>query len=372
MAKVLTQIAIDKLKPGLARREVPDGKESGLYFVCQPSGSMGWALRYRFAGKPRKFTIGPYPGISLAKARTEAARAKTSVADGIDPSAAKIAAKMAARAAREEDADLIEKVVETFVARHAKPKQKETTSREVERCLNREIVARWRGRRLSKISKADIHELLDSIVDRGADIQANRTLAAVRRMCNWAVERGLIATSPCTGIKAPTAERSRDRVLSDDELKAVWQVSEAIGWPFGPMVRLLLVTGQRRSEVSGMRWAEIDLDAKIWTLPRTRSKNGKAHAVHLNALAIEILQALPRVSGKAGYVFSTTGETGVSGFSRVKDRLDTKLPADMPNWRLHDLRRTFASGCAKLGIAVHVVEAALNHRSGTIRGVAAV
>jgi integrase len=372
MARALTQIAIDKLKPATVRREIADGKESGLYFVLQPSGGMSWALRYRFGAKPRKYTIGPYPQISLAKARAEASRAKASIADGIDPGAAKTAAKRAEKAAREEETDLVERVVETFVARYVKPKQKAATARETERCLNREIVARWRGRRLSKISKADVHELLDSIVDRGAEIQANRTFAAVRRMCNWSIERGIISASPCAGIKPPTPERSRDRVLTDGELKAVWEAAEAIGWPFGPMVQLLMLTGQRRSEVAGMGWAEIDFDARTWTLPKERSKNSRAHAIPLSQQAIAILRALPRIAGKQGLVFTTSGETSISGHSRAKDRLDAELPADMPEWTLHDLRRTFASGCAKLGIAVHVVEAVLNHRSGTIRGVAAV
>src|SRR5262245_33889297 len=251
MAKALTQLAIDNLKPGPARREIPDGKEGGLYLVLQPSGAMSWALRYRFEGKPKKFTIGPLPDIGLAKARAEATKAKASLANGVDPAALKTATKRAEKAAREDEIDLIEKVVESFVSRYVRPKQKSATARETERCLHREIVARWRGRRLSKITKADIHALLDSIVDRGADIQANRVFATLRRMCNWAMERGLIAVSPCTGIKPPTAERSRDRVLSDDELKDVWKAAEAIGWPFGPLVRLLILSGQRRSEVAG-------------------------------------------------------------------------------------------------------------------------
>jgi integrase len=372
MAKNLTQIAIDNLKPGPARREVPDGKEGGLYLVIQPSGSMSWALRYRFEGKPRKFTIGPYPAIGLAKARAETSKAKSAIADGVDPAAQKTAAKRAEKASQEDESGLVEKAVETFIARYAKPKQKEATAYETERVLTKEIVGRWRGRPLSKITKADVHDLLDSIVDRGSPIQANRTLAALRRMCGWAVERGLLAASPCAGIKAPAAERSRDRVLTDDELKAVWQASEAIGWPFGPLVRLLILTGQRRSEIAEMRWQEIDFDKRIWTLPRERSKNAQAHSVSLSGQVIEILESLPRVSGKPGYVFTINGETSVSGFAKAKERLDTKLPQGMADWTLHDLRRTFTSGAARLGVAVHVLEAALNHKSGAIRGVAAV
>jgi integrase len=135
---------------------------------------------------------------------------------------------------------------------------------------------------------------------------------------------------------------------------------------------LLILIGQRRSEIAEMRWSEIDFGAKLWSLPKERSKNGQAHSVPLSAQAIEILQGLPRVSGNLGYVFTTNGHTPVSGFAKAKQRLDAKLPQGMLDWTLHDLRRTFASGAARLGIAVHIVEAVLNHKSGTIKGVAAV
>lgn len=370
MAKALTVKAIENLNPGGARREIPDGLIAGLYLCVQPTGHMAWAVRYRHHGRPRKLTIGAYPGIGLKDARELASRALVAVASGGDPAADKQAAKAAARPG--DDRDLVEKVVAQFVERYAKAHQRPRTAYETERVLNREVVARWRGRRLSDLGKADIHELLDEIVDRGSPIQANRALAAMRRMCGWAIERGLTDKSPCDGVRAPAAERSRDRVLSDDELKAVWKASDVIGWPFGALVRLLILAGQRRSEIAEMRWREIDFDAKVWTLPRERSKNGQAHVVPLSDAAVAVLRSLPRVAGKAGYVFSTNGETPVSGFARAKERLNAELPPDMPGWTLHDLRRTFASGCARLGIAVHVVEAALNHRSGTIRGVAAI
>jgi hypothetical protein len=142
VAKALTQIAIDNLKPGSARREVPDGKESGLYLVVQPGRSMSWALRYRFGGRPRKLTLGPYPQFPLAKARAEAA-------------------KRAKKPKEEEDRDLVEKAVETFIVHYAEQKQKDATAYETKRVLNKEIAARWRGRRLSKITKSDVHDLLD-------------------------------------------------------------------------------------------------------------------------------------------------------------------------------------------------------------------
>jgi integrase len=134
----------------------------------------------------------------------------------------------------------------------------------------------------------------------------------------------------------------------------------------------MLLTGQRRGEIGGMRWDEIDLDTKTWTLPAARAKNNREHVVPLSDAAIAILMALPRIHSSEGFVFTMSGAQPVSGFFLAKKRMDALLPAGMPGWTLHDLRRTFASGCARLGIAVHVVEAVLNHKSGTIRGVAAV
>jgi integrase len=188
---------------------------------------------------------------------------------------------------------------------------------------------------------------------------------------HWARQRGIIEVSPCLDIERPAPEHSRDRVLSDEEVRAVWHACEALGSPFGALIRLLILTGQRRGEVGEMRWSEVDLAGKMWVLPKERCKNKKAHSVPLSRLAVEIFESLPRIYAAQDFVFTITGSAPVTGFARAKERLDAMLP-DMAAWTLHDLRRSFASGCARLGIAVHVVEAALNHRGGAIKGVAAV
>jgi integrase len=220
-------------------------------------------------------------------------------------------------------------------------------------------------------------------VDRGAPIVANRTLAIFRRLCNWSVERGIIAFSPCDKIKAPAAEESRDRVLTDDEIRLAWGAFDSVGWPFGPIAKLLLLTGARRDEVASARWSEIDLAAKTWTIAKERSKNGVAHEVPRSDAAARILAELPRIGErKDALVFSTTGRTAVSGFSKAKEQIDAAMldalkgaagDVEAPTrWTFHDLRRTAASGMAGLSIPPHVVEAVLNHKSGTIKGVAAV
>lgn len=366
VAKELTALAIEKIKPGPARREIPDGRVGGLYFIIQPSGKRSWAVRYRFGGKPWKFTIGAFPAIDLKRARVLAGDAKDKVAEGKNPGAEKKATKTATIPAN----DIVETVAARFILQYAKRNLKPSTAAEIERILNREIVPAWRGRRLSEIRRPDIHDLLDSIVD-GAPVAANRTLSWFRRMCSWAVERGLIEVNPCTGIKAPAIETARDRILSDAELAAVWRATETLDDPYGAFVRILVLSGQRRTEVAGIRWSEIDLEAKVWILPGARAKNAREHQIPLSDSAIEILRALPRIAG-SDLIFTLNGRNRITGFSLVKDRLDELMPTGTPAWTIHDLRRSFASGCARLGIAVHVVEAALNHRSGTIKGVAAI
>jgi len=386
MAKSLTIKALENLKPSATRREVPDGHTRGLFFVLQPSGAASWAYRYRLAGKSRKLTIGPYPNIGLTAARKLASDAANVIARGDDPAAKKQAAKIAAREAASETGDLVENVVEAFIARHAKPNTRDW--RETQRLLTKEAVSQWRGRRLGDIGRADVHRLLDGIVDRGAPVGANRTFAQVRKMCRWAVERGIIERSPCDGVRPPSAEKTRDRVLSDEELRLIWRACDAIAWPFGPLVKLLMLTSARIGEVAEMTWAEVDAKAKTWTIPKERAKNRVAHEIPLSAPALAIIETLPRVSGSKGapgFVFTTTGQTPVSGFSRAKANIDKAIldalreaatdpeKIEAPDhWTYHDLRRTSASGMAGLGIAPHVIEAVLNHRSGVIRGVGAI
>lgn len=177
------------------------------------------------------------------------------------------------------------------------------------------------------------------------------------------------------GLKPPSPEVSRDRVLTDSELVAAWKAAEQIGYPFGPMVQMLILTGQRRSEVLEAEWREFDLDAATWTIPRGRAKNDRAHVVPLAPHALQILCGLPHVGQRPRLLFTTTGETAFSGVSKATERLRSLAAALLPDgdeaapWRLHDLRRTFASGCGRLKIPVHVVEKALNHTSGTHAGI---
>jgi integrase len=186
---------------------------------------------------------------------------------------------------------------------------------------------------------------------------------------SWALDRGMIEVNPIAGLKPPHKEESRERVLSDQEIQALWVSADAEGYPFGDAVKVLTLTGQRRGEVAGMRWSEMDLDSGSWTIPAIRSKNRQSHEVPLSAPALTLVRSLPRFLG-SDWVFTTNGKSPISGFGRFKRRLQSN--AGPWGWRIHDIRRTVASGMARLGVEPHVVEKVLNHRAGIISGVAAI
>ena len=253
------------------------------------------------------------------------------------------------------------------------------------RLLEKEIIGPWRGRRLADVSRRDVNLLLDDIVERGAPIAANRVLAIFRKFCKWAVSREIISHSPCEGVLARSTETPRDRVLDDRELRLIWNAANTLGWPYEAIVKLLLLTGARRGEVVGMRWAEVDFERKLWSLPADRVKNKRPHTLPLPSLALAILQALPRIENRDGLVFPARTKRGknigpVSGFSKAKRRLDHAIAElvvaegspSLPQFGLHDLRRSVASGMAKLGVDLHVIERCLNHASGSFGGIVGV
>jgi len=361
----LTVKNVEAMRPSAERREIADGLMSGLYLIVQPSGARSWAVRYRHHGQSRKHTLGPYPAIDLKAARTLAGKALRAVAEGRDPGREKIAARAA-------KADSVDRIVEDFLERHVRRSNRPRTAQETERLLRQHVLPRWRGRMVHDIARRDVLDILDRVVDGGAPIAANRVFAAVRKFFNWCVARDILAASPCAGVKPPTAERARDRVLSDDELRRVWAAAEKLGGTFGPLVKLLALTGQRRDEVAGIRWDELDLDTRLWTLPPARTKNNQPHEIPLSKAALAVLQNVPRITSSPFVLTTNGGASPASGYSKNKRRLDALLPAGMPAWRLHDLRRTCASGLARLGINLPVIEKVLNHSSGSFAGIVGV
>jgi len=330
-------------------------------------GAKSWVAVCRVADptgpdrrKQRYVTLGRYPALSLAEARERACDVLKEAGKGIDPVEVRAEEKRAKASIIS-----VDQAIDEFIERYAK---KHTRSwKETERVLETYALPKWKGRALPSITPADIHQILDPLTDDGKAYMANRLLATVRKFFNWCKQRQWIKDVPTEGIAPPGKEQARDRVLDWDELVDVWNAADQMGWPFGPFFRLLIVTGQRRSEVSNMKWDQIDLDGNLWTLPKEETKSDRLHQVPLSPMALEIINSLPKTSD---LLFSTTGTTPISGFSRAKKEID-KL-SEVTGWRIHDLRRTVASGMAENGIAPHVIEKVLNHSSGQISGIAAV
>lgn len=362
-----TDAMVERLKPTDRRQELPDSLVTGLYLTIQPTGRKGWQVRYRAPGAHRRMTLGPYPLVSLRDAREKARDVLRQVLVGGDPAGEARAENAAVQELRDRDA--IRNVVDQFFKRHGNQNRSAAETRAI---LDRELLPTFGDMPIGEFTRHDAVSILDAITDRGSPIAANRFLAHLKTLMTWAKGRGIIDASPVDGLKPPAKEVTRDRVLNDPEIRTFWQATESMGYPFGPMFRLLLLTGQRLNEVAGMRRNEI-ADG-VWTIPGERAKNGNPHPVPLSPQARAILDGMPRID--APYAFTTTGKTPVSGFSAAKRTLDRLMAQIAENeiepWRVHDLRRTAATLMASLRIPPHVVEAVLNHRSGTIRGVAAV
>jgi integrase len=344
----LTVKDVEAKRAAPERREIPDDYMRGLYLIVQPTGAKSWAVRYRLSGKSAKHTIGPYPAFGLKDARDKAAEVLRTVAEGRNP--------------QQQQAGTVAKAVEQFLERHGKTYRPKPLY-EAKRRLQLYLTDEWGNRKLDNITRADVRAML-SRIDK--PVAANRVHSIVRKFFNWAVENDLIANSPVAGVKAPNKEASRDRVLSDDELKAVWRAAEKIGHPFGAILQLLILTGQRRGEVTGMRWSEIG--GETWCLPRERVKNDRRHEVPLSRQALAILKRAPRI-GESEYVFTLNGTAPYNGF-KAKERFDEAV--GIAPWTVHDLRRTAASGMAKLGVSLVVIEKILNHVSGSLAGIVGV
>jgi integrase len=261
-------------------------------------------------------------------------------------------------------ADRVEDLLESFIAQRLAQNR---SAGEISRLLRREVGKLWAGRSIHAISKRDVVEVISAVEQRGAPAAANKTLKSLKTFLRWCVGRAVLDQSPAEGVPLPAKEVARDRVLNDQELAQVILAARKVGGPYGGIVELLALTGQRREEVAGMRWDELDLAQRIWTLPKSRTKNAKEHVVHLSEQAIAVLQ---RADNKGPFVFSVLGTNPFQEFSRRKRRLDQL--SGVAEWRLHDLRRTCVSGMARLGVAPHVADKILHHQAGTISGVAAV
>jgi integrase len=228
------------------------------------------------------------------------------------------------------------------------------------------VLPHWGTKSIHDIKKRDVVDLISEVSQR-AKYSGYRLLKTLKTFFRWCIGRAVIDISPAEGISSDFRETSRDRVLTDDELAAVLCGARQMPWPYGGIVEFLALTGQRREEVNQLKWHEIDEETQTWCIPAVRSKNGKAHIVHLSEPALVVIEGRPRNSE---FVFATSMGKHFQAFAKGKRKLDDLC--DVNGWRLHDLRRTVVLGMARLGVPPHVADKILNHQSGTISGVAAV
>ncbi len=340
---MFTDAKIAAIKPAVkGQDEYPDAKVTGLRLRVGTSGKKVWIVRRRAGAKLINRTLGTYPAMSLAKARDAALRVIEAL----------------------EEAGGTESLDRTFGAAVTawleKKRADKTRNKSVDlqdRRLALHVLPKWKDRKLVEIRRADVRELIGGLE---GDVLPNRVLTTVRTVFRYALSQDWIEASPAEGIVKPKDEAARDRWLSMEEVVRVWNAAGLLGYPFGPFVRLLLLTGQRRTEVASMRWDALDLEAGTWILRAADTKGAREHLVPLSAPALAILKELPEMGP---FAFTSDGETHIQAYAKAKSQLDKFIATggEIEPWRFHDLRRTAATHMVRLGVLEEVVGRVLNH-----------
>jgi integrase len=355
-----------RLPEGKSDYVVFDDKLHGFGVRLREGGARNWIVQFRVGSQQRRKTIGSVEKLSAGVAREAARRDLAAVELGGDPMADKAAER--ARAAQ-----TLEHVAERYLSRQ-EGRLRARSYAEVRRHL-RDHWLPLMGSPVAAITRRDVAARLQDMKDTNGGYAANRARASLSALFAWAIREGLVEANPVIGTNRPVDEQARDRVLDDAELVAIWRAAR--GDDYGMIVRLLMLTGQRREEVGGMAKAEIDLVARKWTIPAHRTKNARAHEAPLSDLALELLKAAIEREGREdrNFIFGQAAG-GFTGWSPAKSALDRRIAnatgVPVQPWRLHDLRRTAATRMADLGVQPHVIEAVLNHVSGSKAGVAGV
>lgn len=350
----LTDLLIQKIRaPASGQIEIFDARSPGLSLRCGSSGTKVFYLAYRIKPdrKRRRGKLGVYPVMKLAEARDARIDKLAQVSKGVDP--------FAMREIAETDSFPFDVCAERFITEHIERKSKRPN--DATRIIRKEFVDVWGSLDVRDITKSDVRDVLNAIVERGAAVSANRALARVRKLFNWLVDVDVLDRSPCYRLPTPVAEISRDRVLSDAEIAAIWNATASCGYPYEPFVKLLVLLGQRRSEVAAIRWADVDLSAALWTMPNRSTKNRETHLLPLSTLAVEIIGTCPYVSGSA-FLFPSARDRNrhMSGFAVMKTKLDNL--SGVKDWVLNDCRRSMATHMPALGIDETVIERIQNHK----------
>jgi integrase len=380
MARKLTSKGIERVKAPIDRdqEEHWDTEVSGLGLRVGAKGTKAFTLLTKTLvnGKMKnvRITLGRFPAMTLAEARSMAIEYKTLAQQGTDPRKAKQmaqrekvkASRLTFSVCRDEFLEAGKKYGIGRGRKKAKSAWREKTLKDNTWALSK--FSAWNNFSIRDISEHDISDALRKIEEAVSDTKgrkltgassAHRSFEVLNTMMNWCVRKRLLDSSPCQFVDEVPEKLQRDRTLDDDEMQAIWKACDIHGGPLADCLKVLILTGQRLKEISEMKWIEVNLKKSVLTLDGNRTKNGLPHVVPLSPLAKSIIKNQERIGG---YVFSTKGTTPVVGFSKTKKSLDRK--SNVNNWRIHDFRRTMVTGMNEMGIAPHIVEAVVNHISG--------
>lgn len=348
----LTDLTIRRLKPPPAGRlELFDPALSGFGVRVSPRGRKSWFVFVRLHRRLLRISLGTWPAVGLAEARRRAREAIVAASAGRDPRQ---------RVADAHDAT-VGAVAERFVAEWAKPRNRRW--RETERILAHDVLPYWGRRPLASIRRREIAAWYALLAQR-APVLANRALSTVKRLCAWCCDVGLLEADPAAGLRIALPERPRQRLLSEDEIRALWSAWTTMGYPWGTAAALLPLTAVRRGELGGMRWSEVDPSARLWTIPAARMKSGRPHTVPLSTMAWHLLDAIPRHAATDA-VFLTRVGPGLHGWDRAIAH--ARALSGVADWRPHDLRRWARTTMARLGVRPEIAEACLGHSVPTIQ-----
>jgi integrase len=344
----ITDAWLRKLKPPVEREDFRDRGTRGLQLRSSPSGVKTFSFVFRLGSKMGRATLGRYPDVDLKFARTKADEFRKLVSQGIDPRSEK-------RAKRRLQEMTVELMVHEFIQTYAKPKN--SSWKQAESNLRLYLSNFYGTQPISEVTRADIHQTLDDLIARDKQTAANRALAHIRKFFGWLVERGYLNHSPADHIKPRHKESERDRVLSDAEIKAIWNAAEAMSGPYSAWLKLLLLCGQRRVETASMRRSQI-IDGS-WHLSATDTKNKQPHIIPLPNQAQRLVDQLIEKEGNFLIKSGRNGDRPVNGFSKAK--LQMNRLSGVQNWKFHDLRRTVATNLTKLGIDRLILQKIINH-----------
>jgi integrase len=368
----LTDAKIKGLRaPATGRIEVSDENVKGLRLRVGTSGAKTFILRKRIGGKISNVTVGRYHDqrFTLTDARKKARTLLNDIEGGADP-----------RADTRRKVGAGSGTVRALFDDYKKAKAGKRSIGEIERIFDRYILPEIGDRLADSINRADVTRLIDKVATGGAKptpVMARAVAAQLSAFYGWAMPRlHRLEINPCRDAGKPDRPKARERVLSNAELKALWKVLDGEGLPWGPAVKLLILTGQRRDEVFSADRDEFDVKGKLWTIPGARAKNGKAHLVPLSPAAAALVKGVPTIDG-SDKLFPSRADPkrGASGFSKALERIITAMEKDLgpiERFTLHDLRRTLATGLQRLGVRLEVTEAVLNHVAGTRGGLVGV